>query len=112
MLHCDRLDNPRSLSLKQVEFNTIASSFGGLSNQVHELHRFLQFQLDRYWCSHSVFLDDSRFGDPTSLDRIVESLATAHRAYNKEHAVILFVVQDGERNVFDQRILEYRLYRE
>jgi hypothetical protein len=37
MLHQPILDD--SISLKQVEFNTIASSFGGLSPRVAGMHR-------------------------------------------------------------------------
>lgn len=30
-------------TIKQVEFNTIASSFGGLSSQTSQLHKFVSF---------------------------------------------------------------------
>ncbi|KAG5352949.1 hypothetical protein C0989_011854 [Termitomyces sp. Mn162] len=40
---------------------------------------------------------------------LAEGLATAHKDYNNDQARILFVVQPGERNVFDQRPLEYEL---
>lgn len=36
----DELDPTRSFVLRQVEFNTIASSFGGLSTKVSSLHRY------------------------------------------------------------------------
>ena len=36
-------------------------------------------------------------------------LAHAHKAYNNPNTAILFVVQDHERNIFDQRSLEYYL---
>ncbi|OBZ71715.1 Glutathione synthetase [Grifola frondosa] len=77
LLHVPNDDQP--ISLKQVEFNTISSSFGALSERIAGLH------------NHP------------------EGLAAAHKAYNTSHAHILFVVQDGERNVFDQRWLEYEL---
>lgn len=39
MVHQD-LESPNSTPyIKQVEFNTIASSFGGLSSQTSKLHR-------------------------------------------------------------------------
>ena len=31
----------QSIQLKQIEFNTMASSFGGLSQQISELHRYV-----------------------------------------------------------------------
>lgn len=35
-----------SLKIKQVELNTIASSFGGLSSQVTKLHKYILCELD------------------------------------------------------------------
>jgi glutathione synthase len=40
---------------------------------------------------------------------LAEGLAEAHKVYGVPGACILFVVQAGERNVFDQRWLEYEL---
>lgn len=41
MVHQDA-SNPQSKpAIKQIEFNTIASSFGGLSTQTSNLHRYV-----------------------------------------------------------------------
>lgn len=39
MVHQDTTTKTPSLQAKQVEFNTIAASFGGLSQQTAELHK-------------------------------------------------------------------------
>ena len=39
MIHVDATSSHPETDIKQVEFNTIASSFGGLSCQVSGLHR-------------------------------------------------------------------------
>lgn len=50
-----------------------------------------------------------------ALDTLVDGLSAAHTAYVVSHKpegaapVVLFVVQDGERNAFDQRLIEYGL---
>lgn len=48
-----------------------------------------------------------------ALSTLASGLAAGHMAYQEstgsKNAVILFVVQDGERNVFDQRLIEYEL---
>lgn len=36
-------------------------------------------------------------------------LAKAHAAYGNPQSSVLFVVQPGERNLFDQKLLEYEL---
>lgn len=45
-----------------------------------------------------------------ALAGLSAGLAAAHAAYGNPRAVVLFVVQDGERNAFDQRALEWQLF--
>lgn len=47
-----------------------------------------------------------------ALHRIAQGLAEGWAAYGRKDAVILFVVQEGERNVFDQVALQYELLNE
>ncbi|KAF8807131.1 glutathione synthase [Phlegmacium glaucopus] len=95
------------LSIKQVEFNTISVSFGSLSQRTAELHRYL-LEATQYYNS-SPYLRPENFPPNTTIAGLAEGLAKAHQAYNVEGSQILFVVQPGERNVFDQRPLEYEL---
>ena len=44
MIHIDSAPNAKP-EIKQVEFNTIASSFGGLSAQVSALHKCVEISL-------------------------------------------------------------------
>ena len=57
----------------------------------------------------SSYLSLSNMPHNHSLRDIAAGLAEAWRAYGRESAQVLFVVQGGERNVFDQRWLEYEL---
>lgn len=120
------------LQIKQVEFNTIASSFGGLSAQTSLLHKYQPRLLPR---NLLVALVDNRprhlaqteypllqdpipnssleLPDNDSAQGLAAGLRAAFHAYGKSAlghpTCILFLVQDGERNVFDQRHLEYAL---
>ena len=40
MVHVDPASDSPEPKIKQVEFNTIASSFGGLSSKVSDLHQY------------------------------------------------------------------------
>lgn len=98
----------------QVEINTIASSFGYLSNRVGDLHRFI---LDRNKDSNLIndILEkviDKNNGDSSivdwtldrmppnpSISEITKALAKAHREIGQKESVILCVHQPGERNV-------------
>jgi glutathione synthase len=54
-------------------------------------------------------MKESSLPDNTALTALAAGLATAHRAYGNPKSAILFIVQDDERNAFDQRLLEYTL---
>ncbi|KAG6379415.1 glutathione synthase [Boletus reticuloceps] len=96
-----------ALGLKQVEFNTISSSFGPLSEKVSAMHRYL-YALTNYYHG-SPHLKPENFPPNDTISGLVNGLAEAHKAYGVPSAYILFVVQPDERNVFDQRWLEYEL---
>jgi glutathione synthase len=117
--------------IKQVELNTIASSFGGLSCQVANLHRYLAKRFDlpevRAFLEQNkrVILekdsavykaDDGVPSNPT-LQRLPGAMSVAYKRYmekfqpaSSKQTVILFVVQEIESNTVDQRMLEFRLW--
>ena len=98
--------------VKQVEFNTIASSFGGLSSQVSGLHKHL-LDIGAYPESISSIVQGSSLPSSTSVPGLAQGMAKAHEAYGAASkdlpTCFIFLVQNPERNVFDQRHLEYAL---
>lgn len=112
MVHLDPSSPDASPTIKQVEFNTIASSFGGLSTQVSAMHRFLS-SIGAYPSGSESIINPSSLPLSTSVPALAAGLAAGHHAYgtsNSSHPTcVLFLVQDPERNVFDQRHLEYAL---
>lgn len=81
-------------SIYQIELNTISASLAGLSTKLSELQaiRFPQDPIPENGASY----------------RIGESFNEAIKLYNTEFKTtssILFIVQENERNVFDQQIL-------
>ncbi|KAF1940928.1 glutathione synthetase large chain [Clathrospora elynae] len=115
MVHQDPSQSDAAPGLKQVEFNTIASSFGGLSTKVSALHKYL-LTIDAYPASSSAIIKENALQQSKSASSLAKGLAAAHTAYGFSQSsrplCVLFVVQDGERNVFDQRHLEYALLEE
>lgn len=94
--------------IKQVEFNTVSVSFGALSSRLTELHNFL---------IESGFYPDiclERVPKSTALYQLSQGLADIDQAYrqqnNVEGTAVLFIVQPGERNALDQRLIEYELF--
>ncbi|XPS99258.1 Glutathione synthase [Ascochyta lentis] len=115
MVHEDPSKENPAPGLKQVEFNTIASSFGGLSSQVSALHRYL-LSLGAYPSSTSSIIKADALRQSQSTSQLAKGLAAGHKAYGESRTrrplCVLFVVQNPERNVFDQRHLEYALLEE
>jgi len=112
MIDADPSEESPTPTIKQVEFNTISSSFGGLSSQVTKLHKYLN-SLGLYESSPAA--RPEALPDNDAAEKLAGGLAAALRQYetNGSHefgsSVVLFVVQKPERNAFDQRWLEYHL---
>lgn len=116
LLHADEADT--SLGIRQVELNTISSSFGPLCSKVSDMHRYLAQSTSYYHVSPHLLRDNMPRND--ALHTLAAGLAAAHKVYEQRTAgtgasedgsapVVLFVVQDHERNAFDQRLIEYTL---
>ncbi|KAL6323981.1 hypothetical protein AAG906_006252 [Vitis piasezkii] len=93
------LDEQTKLLL-QIELNTISSSFPGLSCLVTELHRSL---LNHY--GKHLGLDYKRIPGNSAVTQFAEALAQAWKEYNNPRALVMFVVQTEERNMYDQHWL-------
>ncbi|KDQ16159.1 hypothetical protein BOTBODRAFT_31226 [Botryobasidium botryosum FD-172 SS1] len=96
-----------AISIKQVEFNTISSSFGSLSQLAAAMHRYMYASTQFF--NTSKYFQSSNFPLNETTPGIARGIAEAHKAYSVKEAFVLFVVQEGERNVFDQRMIEYEL---
>lgn len=112
MVHVDPNAANSTPTVKQVEFNTIASSFGGLSSQVCALHKHL-LSIDAYPESTSSIITDKSLPQSSSAKSLASGLGVAHKAYGASTTglptCVIFLVQDPERNVFDQRHVEEAL---
>ena len=106
LLRSDYMVDEPSGALLQVEINTIAASFGCLSALTGQLHRQLlpRMGLDARYPASSLPANGAREG-------LAGGLAQAWRAAGSAGSV-LFVVQPGERNVFDQQWLQATLWSE
>jgi glutathione synthetase len=96
--------------IKQVEFNTVSVSFGGLSTRLSELHNYL-IESDTY----GIAFDKGTVPISPALSQLADGLAKMHQSYvtnvsSTEFAAVLFVVQPGEKNALDQRLLEFELF--
>lgn len=106
MLDSTKLQNANgvtdNLGIKQVEINTIASSFSGLSPQVRGLHNFVTELQNGYDPNIKEKLPENLSGLG-----VPEGLVDAWKYYGNKSSVVMIVVADGERNRFDQRWIQH-----
>lgn len=118
--------------IKQVELNTIASSFGALAARVAALHRHLttststnqavtDFLLENKKAvlnnSDSIECEEDGVPENHALENLAYALHFAAAKYQErflsdegnKKPIILFVVQPGETNTVDQRLLEFQI---
>uniref|UniRef100_A0A3Q1CLA3 Glutathione synthetase n=1 Tax=Amphiprion ocellaris TaxID=80972 RepID=A0A3Q1CLA3_AMPOC len=94
----------QAASLKQIEINTIAASFGGLSSQTPDLHRLVLKVAGRLEESRRILNNNPAAG-------LAGGIAKAWELYGSERAVIMFLVEENQRNIFDHRYVENELWK-
>uniref|UniRef100_A0A8D9EKN9 Glutathione synthetase n=1 Tax=Cacopsylla melanoneura TaxID=428564 RepID=A0A8D9EKN9_9HEMI len=89
---------------KQVEVNTIASSFAGIAQQVPTFHRYVLTELGHH--EKIKNLPENR-----ALSGLCEGMIEAWTLFNDPKAIILFLIEDVTYNICDQRFHEFELKR-
>ena len=96
-------------NLLQVEINTIASSFGCISTKMTRMMKTVEDA--RIYTSREI-------PDNSAMSGIADGIATAHKAWIMQQLVsahshrpiiVIMVVQPGETNFCDQRLLHFAL---
>lgn len=135
VLRCDFMIDVPSNSVKMVEYNTIASSFGILSQKVLEVQDYIRnkYGKDLNYCyekidpntneeltpEDKVIVDYANNKQRSYIDNMVSNFKQAITLYKQsqkekfgaepEDPWVLFVVEEKERNVVDQKIIEVQL---
>ncbi|XP_038578947.1 glutathione synthetase [Micropterus salmoides] len=91
-----------SLSLKQIEINTFAASFGGLSSRMPDVHRHILTVAGLQEQSKHILANNPAAG-------LAIAIAKSWELYGSERAVVMFLVEESQRNIFDQRYIENEL---
>lgn len=97
--------------LCQVEINTIASSLGSFSDNMKKFHNYFKTkypEIFSQYCPGEYNIPEKE----DTIDAIAESMKSAIDLLNlgDKESIVVFVVQEKERNVFDQRAVENALW--
>jgi len=91
--------------IKQVEFNTIASSFGCTTSKLVEAHKYVVAE-----AGHREILKD--IPENGALEGLAGAMVEAWRIYNKPKSVIMFLIEDVTYNICDQKFHEFEIRRQ
>ncbi|KAM6113110.1 LOW QUALITY PROTEIN: glutathione synthetase-like [Pterocles gutturalis] len=89
-------------ALKQIEINTIAASFGGLTSHTAAVHGHVLKVLGKSKEASHLLPNNPSKG-------LALGIATAWELYGPQSAVVMFLVEEVQRNIFDQCV-EYELW--
>jgi glutathione synthetase len=88
--------------VKQVEFNTIASSFGCVTSHLVGLHKYIVQE-----AGHPEHLKN--IPENNALSGLAGALISAWKLYKQPKSVIMFLVEDVTYNVCDQKFHEFEI---
>jgi len=91
--------------VKQVEFNTIASSFGSVTTQLVNQHKYVVQE-----AGYSHLLD--KIPENNALFGLASALVKCWKIYARPKSVIMFLVEDVTYNICDQKFHEFEIRRQ
>jgi glutathione synthase len=100
----------------QIEINTIAASMGTFSDGVKKFYSYFSRKYPEYFEYYlNLYSNDSSclpLEKENLVSAIAESMCEATRVFNADilKSLVVFIVQEGERNLFEQRSLENLLW--
>ncbi|XP_015736853.1 glutathione synthetase isoform X1 [Coturnix japonica] len=100
MFDCGAASPP---ALKQIEINTIAASFGGLASRTAAVHGRVLRVLGKPEEAARLLPNNPALG-------LAMGIAKAWELYGSPSAVVMFLVEESQRNIFDQRCVENELW--
>ncbi|XP_071568213.1 glutathione synthetase [Temnothorax nylanderi] len=103
LLRSDYLLHNEGSKIKQVEINTIATSFAALATVTSEYHKYILGELGyrKKACE--------QIPENNALIGFCKGLVLAWELYNNPEAIILFIVEDVTHNISDQRLHEFQV---
>uniref|UniRef100_A0A3Q2YQR8 Glutathione synthetase n=1 Tax=Hippocampus comes TaxID=109280 RepID=A0A3Q2YQR8_HIPCM len=89
-------------SLKQIEINTFAAAAGGVAARMPDVHRHILKVAGQLEESQRIIDNNPPVG-------LAKALAKAWKLYGSRQAVVMFLVEENQINILDQRIVENEL---
>jgi len=91
----------KDVCLSQIEINTVAVSFGAACSKVTNLHTNIL-----NYTNNQDFIPKQPVNDNVTV--LAKGIIEAWKLYKNKSAIVAFLVSDNERNIGDQRLLEFK----
>ncbi|XP_022904636.1 glutathione synthetase-like isoform X3 [Onthophagus taurus] len=104
LFRSDYMVHNSNSKIKQVEINTIASSFGGIITHLTKLYRYVLQELGHHDLAANL-------PENNALEGLCSGMLEAWKMYGDIEATILFIVEDVTYNICDQRFHEFEIKR-
>ncbi|XP_077400553.1 glutathione synthetase-like [Vanacampus margaritifer] len=91
-------------SLKQIEINTFAAAAGGVASRMPDVHRHILKVAGQLEESQRIIDNNAAVG-------LAKAVAKAWELYGSKRAVVMFLVEENQINILDQRIIENELWK-
>lgn len=103
LLRSDYLLHDEGCKIKQVEINTVATSFAALATVTSQYHRYILGEMGytKEACE--------QIPENNAIIGFCNGLVHAWELYNDMNAIILFIVEDVTYNISDQRFHEFQV---
>ncbi|XP_045505135.1 glutathione synthetase-like isoform X2 [Colias croceus] len=96
------MQQPDSNRIKQVEFNTVAASFGAITSNLPAMYRYVLRQL-----GHGELIKN--MPENRALSGLCSGIIEAYDLFAVPSAVVIFVVEEVSYNICDQRFHEFEI---
>ncbi|XP_038218315.1 glutathione synthetase-like isoform X2 [Zerene cesonia] len=96
------MQQPDSNRIKQVEFNTVAASFGAITSNLPTMYRYVMRQL-----GHGELIKN--MPENRALSGLCSGIIEAYDLFAVPSAVVIFVVEEVSYNICDQRFHEFEI---
>jgi hypothetical protein len=101
----------------QIEINTIASSMGTFSDGVKKFLSYFSKKYPQYYQKYFDY-ETNEYQIPLEKENVISKISSAmsisvnkfNTDYPSRQVVVVFIVQDEERNEYDQRSIESQLW--
>lgn len=97
----DKNKESKETKLSQIEINTVSASFGSSASVMYQLHKNLL-----KYTNNSEYIQKQVVNENILV--LAQGISEGWKLYGKPNALVVFIISKKEKNLGDQKLLEYK----